>query len=127
MSQNINVYSLLISEIEPVTSPEVVKFVAYLESVFAVENFHFLKEVSAFQLECAHGTAKSKERKAKKIYETFFSESSPSLINMSHKSALPVHTRFGPLPSTIFDLAVKQVRLNLQVKRKKCGSKSSCF
>ncbi len=100
---------------EPSSSPEVAKFVAYLESVFAVENFNFLKDVAAFVADCnSNATVKSKERKAKKIYETYFVSSSPSMINLSHRASAPVANRFGPLTAHLFDQAVKAVQQNLQ-------------
>ncbi len=97
---------------EPASSPEVVKFVAYLESCFAVENFNFLKDVAEY--DAIPPASKAKERKARKIYETYFVGSSPSLINMSHRAAAPVVNRYGPLSPNIFALAVKAVKQNLQ-------------
>jgi hypothetical protein len=97
---------------EPATSPDVVKFVAYLESCFAVENFNFLKDVAEY--DAIPLAAKTKERKARKIYETYFVDSSPSMINMSHRAAAPVANRYGPLSPNLFALAVKAVKQNLQ-------------
>ena len=100
---------------EPLNSPEVVKFVHFLESVYATENFYFLRDVHVFVQECDQGaSAKVKERKAKKLYEEYFAKDSPKLINCPHRASAPVVNRFGPLPSNVFNAAVHSVQQNLQ-------------
>jgi hypothetical protein len=100
----------------PLDSPEVVKFVAYLDSVYARENFNFLKDVKVFENEMANEkvSAHQKEKKAKKIYETYFAADSKNLLNMSSRASAPVKNRFAPLNPKMFKLAVNTIKQNLQ-------------
>ena len=100
---------------EPLTSPDCVRFVTYCESVFAAENFYFLRDVQSYVEDCEQNASlKTREKKAKKIFETYFAQESPHLINVPHRASTSIVSRFGPLSSNIFALSVQAVRQNIQ-------------